>query len=290
MGGSASTLCSSSSSFKSVNGGKRLSHAEALEGGRHYLAKGDLLKAEEYFLMALEESKALYGEDNVETLAVQDSLAVVYCQQGHFQEAQLLHQQVFAQYSHLLGSKHPLSLASQHNLGVVLFQSRRYCEAAGVFHVCYHGRTAVLGSSHADTLASMKYLAMSYLEERRFIEAEEALRGCLSKQRFLLGPDHHIVVALSILQCRAFEGMGRYDDALTLCRSAWQALCPTNSSEEQSSSPLPSTSSSGLRSWRYLESHADPDTIEARKQCQSYLEYLENLSKNNSSAYNRSIQ
>eukprot|EP00981_Chlorochromonas_danica_P014073 scaffold7273_cov349-Ochromonas_danica.AAC.1 len=46
----------------------------SLEKANWYFEQGNYIQAEEFLLLALEEAKARYGEDNVETLAVQNNL------------------------------------------------------------------------------------------------------------------------------------------------------------------------------------------------------------------------
>eukprot|EP01039_Chlorochromonas_danica_P005430 gene5430-5975_t len=205
--------------------------ASSLEKANWYFEQGNYVQAEEFLLVALEEAKVRYGEENVETLALQNHLCVIYCKQGQLEEAKSLLEHVSERYNHLLGSKHPVSLQAQHNLGLVLFQSRRYGEAAKVFESCYHGRLAMLGGSHVDTLSSVQQLTMCFLEECRYAEAEEVLRVCLSNQHFLLSPEHHLVIALTVLQSSASEGLEKSKKAVELYDSALKRCSCSVSSE-----------------------------------------------------------
>eukprot|EP01039_Chlorochromonas_danica_P005190 gene5190-5715_t len=276
MGSSASTS-SVRSSIASTSLSISIHEGSPKEKANWYFQHGNYIQAEEYLLVALEESKALYGEDNIETMAILDQLGLVYSKQGHAEEAERLHQQVYEQYEHLLGSKHPMALQAQHHLALARFQRRQYNDAAKLFLSCYYGRMAILGSSHLETLTSMQYLAMAYLEEGQYTTAEEVLRQCLSKQRFLLGPDHHMVVTLSMLLCRAYEGLRRYKEAVNLCKSIQQVI------------DLPSTGSSNDKNRRFerkvkknqpqspTSKQVQQELLETQAECQRYLKHLEDL-------------
>lgn len=276
MGSSASTS-SVRSSIASTSLSISIHEGSPKEKANWYFQHGNYIQAEEYFLVALDESKALYGEDNIETMAILDQLGLVYSKQGHAEEAERLHLQVYEQYEHLLGSKHPMTLQAQHHLALARFQRHLYNDAAKLFLSCYYGRMAVLGSSHLDTLTSMQYLAITYLEEGQYAAAEEVLRQCLSKQRFLLGPDHYMVITLSMLLCRAYEGLRRYKDALSLCKSIEQVF------------DLPSTGSSNDKNRRFerkvkkdqpqspTSRRIQQELLEMHVECQRYLKHLEDL-------------
>lgn len=202
------------------------SWAMTLESADRHLALSHYVLAEELYLVCLQQSRDLLGEEHEETLGFLNSLAISYSKQKQHDEAERLHQEVLARRLKRLGSSHPSVLQAQHNLAATLFCAGRFDSAEQLHGQCLAAREKVLGEAHEDTVASGRALVLCLAERGQYSKAEDllrlTLRRQLQQQRMLLHEKEESVeeVSLAYILCGLLEAQGRIVEARQLCREA----------------------------------------------------------------------
>jgi TPR repeat protein len=126
-----------------------------------------------------------------------NSQVVQYYQQGLFQKALPLSENVYRLDSEVLGKKHQHTLANQNNLAKIYQHLGRLSEALPLLEKGYRLFSEVLGEKHHYTLSSLSNLAYTYLRQgninkarkhfEKLVEGVETLRsGDLSAENRLV--------------------------------------------------------------------------------------------------------
>jgi tetratricopeptide (TPR) repeat protein len=110
--------------------------------------------------------------------------------QGHYQEAERLHQRALDARKKSLGPDHPDTLNSVNNLAMLYRNQGRYDEAEQLYVHALEARERLLGSENPDTYVSMNNLAYLYRSQGRFDEAEPLFRRSIEGLERVLGPEH----------------------------------------------------------------------------------------------------
>ena len=196
----------------------------AVVGGAYY-ALGSYSDAEPLLVRALQDRRALLGEDDPATLASMDDLAVLFEIMGRYDEAEPLQDEAYRGRLALLGPDHPDTLTSMSHLAYLYESMGREGEAEPLYAEALEKRRAVLGSDHPDTLISQDDLGLLYELQGRYDEAEALLVDALARFRATLGDDHPSTLTalndLAVLygsQQRYAESEGLYDRLIELSR------------------------------------------------------------------------
>jgi tetratricopeptide (TPR) repeat protein len=119
-----------------------------------------------------------------------NNLAILYRNQGRYDEAEPLYLETLEARRRISGDDHPHTLSSKHNLAVLYWNQGRYDEAEPLYLETLEARKRVLGDDHPDTLKSMNNLAILYVDQGRYDEAEPILIETLEIRKRVLGDDH----------------------------------------------------------------------------------------------------
>ncbi|RYP03605.1 hypothetical protein DL764_005035 [Monosporascus ibericus] len=137
------------------------------------------------------EAAAVLGREHPDTLTNIDNLALIFGNQGKYDEAEQMyrqalqlrqagkyekaeqmHRQALALYEAVLGRKHPDMLSSMDNLTGLLNSQGKYNEAEQMHRQALALYKAVLGRKHLSTLASINNLASVFGNQGKYDEAE----------------------------------------------------------------------------------------------------------------------
>ncbi|MCH8133033.1 MAG: tetratricopeptide repeat protein, partial [Myxococcales bacterium] len=81
----------------------------------------------------LEIQKRVLGEEHPSTLSTMNNLAILYEDQGRYDEAEPLYLKTLEIRKRVLGEEHPSTLSSMNNLAILYWSQGRYAEAAEDF-------------------------------------------------------------------------------------------------------------------------------------------------------------
>ncbi len=158
--------------------------------GTVYYNLGLYGESEKLLTQALEQRRALLGEDDPDTLEAVQSLAQLYEDQGRFDEAERLLDDALERSIRLAGpdDRRTLNIQAQ-RAGVYQDQGKMEEAEAGFTEVVAAAREH-LGSQDSDTLSMISDLASLYNDTGRMEKAEKLQLEVLAGEKEQLGPDH----------------------------------------------------------------------------------------------------
>jgi len=168
------------------------------------------------------QTRERQGEDDPETLAVMNNLAVTYQQQGHYGKAEPLFADCLDKRTALLGEDDPDTLRTVNNLAINYQHQGKCGEAETLFQACLERRKVILGDDHHDTLTSMNNLALTFQQQGAYGKAEELLVKCLEKRTAVLGEDHPDTLSSMNNLAVTYNRQGKYSMAEPLLEACLQ--------------------------------------------------------------------
>ncbi|EAW34379.1 CHAT domain-containing protein [Lyngbya sp. PCC 8106] len=134
-------------------------------------------------------------------------------QQGKYNEAIPLAEQVLEIRERILGENHPDVATSLNNLALLYSDQGRYDEAELLYQRSLAIDEKALGENHPSVATSLNNLAALYDSQGRYSEAEPLYQRSLAIREKALGKDHSLV-ALSLNNLASlYNSQGRYDEA-----------------------------------------------------------------------------
>jgi tetratricopeptide (TPR) repeat protein len=136
----------------------------------------------------LEEScrlRDMLGEDDLDRLSSQSTLALAYYENGQVQEAVELLEHVVEVEGKLLAEGHPSRLASQNSLAVVCLQDGQMQKAVELLEHVVKVKGTLQLEEHSSRLASQHELAAAYLQDGQVQKAVELLEHVVRVQEAL---------------------------------------------------------------------------------------------------------
>ncbi|KGO45689.1 Tetratricopeptide-like helical [Penicillium expansum] len=155
----------------------------------------------------METNNTNLGKDHPDTLVSIANLALTYRNQGRWEEAEQLQEQVIEICKTTLGGDHPDTLASMTNLALTYRNQGRWEEAEQLQEQVIETYKTTLGEDHPDTLASITTLASMYMKKGRLEEAEQLDLQVKEIRKTQLGEHHPDTLSTSeLLLARETEG------------------------------------------------------------------------------------
>lgn len=138
----------------------------------------------------MERRRRTFGDRHPNTLASINNLAVLLQQQGHFDRAAQLFEEVVSTRKEVLGEAHPDTLTALNNLAGN-FKATEQLDAAKKLYVeTLEQRGLMLGSKHPNTLATINNLAVVYNGQGKWEQAFELYKEGISASEEVLGMHH----------------------------------------------------------------------------------------------------
>jgi CHAT domain-containing protein/Tfp pilus assembly protein PilF len=171
-----------------------------------------------------------------------NNLALMYCYQGRYAEAEPLYRRSLQIWEARLGQDHPDVATCLNNLASLYDNQGRYAEAEPLYRRSLRIWEAKLGQDHPDVALSLNNLALLHHHQGRYAEAEPLYRRSLQIREAMLGKRHPDVAQslnnLALMYCY----QGRYAEAEPLYRRSLQIREATLSKDH----PLVATSLNNL--------------------------------------------
>ncbi|KAF8961360.1 acyl transferase/acyl hydrolase/lysophospholipase [Flammula alnicola] len=149
------------------------------------------------------------------SLLVASRIALVYSEQGHWNDAEAL-EVVVMEKSKRVGDDHPDTLTSMANLAATYRDQGHWSDAEALEVVVMEKRKRVLGDDHPDTLTSMANLAVTYWKQGRWNDAKALEVVVLEKRKRVLGDDHPDTLTSMENLAATYRDQGRLNDAEAL--------------------------------------------------------------------------
>jgi tetratricopeptide (TPR) repeat protein len=158
-----------------------------------------------------------YG-DEVGTSETSDDVkmsrfALVFHENGYWNEAEKLEVDVMELRKRLFGVEHPDTLTSMSNLATTYWQQGRWNEAEMLQVDVMELSKRLLGAEHPDTLTSMANLAETYRRQGRWNEAEKLEVDAMELCKRLLGAEHPDTLKSMASLASTYRQQGRWNEA-----------------------------------------------------------------------------
>ncbi|RKZ80688.1 MAG: hypothetical protein DRR19_23210, partial [Candidatus Parabeggiatoa sp. nov. 1] len=201
--------------------------------GEVYQALGDLPRATKFLTQARDLMEEVQNPSNTEALlVVTNNLALLYKEQGRYEEAEQLIHKVLTQSLELLGSKHPKTLMVRTNLAGIYQNQGNYRKALTLYEKLQPLAEEILGPEHPMTLKVLNNLASIYYELGRYGEAEQIYQTLCPRQERALGETHpNTLICVSSLMS-IYHVQRRYQQALTLSETVLSKFKEQNDIKE----------------------------------------------------------
>jgi Flp pilus assembly protein TadD len=160
---------------------------ERLQGKDHHEARDARVRCETLRRVAVLKSEERQRFARAERLEVEASGLI---QQGRFQKAQPLCEEVLDARRSLLGEEHPLTARAYAGLGANCSGQGKFAEAEQHFHKALQLSRKLLGEEHPQTANACNLLGFAQDPQAKHVEAERNFRKALELFRAILGEEH----------------------------------------------------------------------------------------------------
>ncbi|MAF67370.1 MAG: hypothetical protein CMJ84_17150 [Planctomycetes bacterium] len=151
------------------------------------------------------------GEDDPETLAVLNNLALNYRGLGRSDEAVPIYEELIERHTRIHGADHPRTVTVLNNLAYVHQKQGRFDKAEPLFLLCLELTEARFGKDHESSQFYAMQVANLYYDSGRFEAAESRYKGMNEQTLRMLGRENG--AALQNL-CLLYRSWGRLPEAL----------------------------------------------------------------------------
>ena len=158
----------------------------------------------------------LQGPEHKDTLNTNRKLAWILEDQGKFEEALKLFENVLEGQTRTLGLDHTDTLLTTKGLASVLRNQGKLEEALTLFERVLEGQTLALGPDHHDVLNSTNALACLLYAQKKYEEAKTLYGHVVERQTRNLGPDHEDTLNTTNNLASALDYLEKKEEALKL--------------------------------------------------------------------------
>ncbi|KAL4766480.1 uncharacterized protein BDW70DRAFT_165606 [Aspergillus foveolatus] len=177
-------------------------------------ADGRFNEAALLFEDILEIQRSLHGETDIETtVCAMGNLALVYCYQGRWTEAEKLQTPVLEIRKEKLGPDHSMTLETMNNMALAYEGLGKYKEAEEIWAQLLETDKRMQGPEHQLTINSMHNLTNTYTEVGRLTEAEELGLQVVEISKRVLGPEHPDTLGSIALLSSIYKKLGNLNKA-----------------------------------------------------------------------------
>ena len=234
---------------------------------QYLLCRGDTRTGHDLANFLRQHWRDRLGDDDLNTLAVTDSVATAFRDMGRYAEARDLDQDTLARRRRVLGEDHPDTMAAASSLAVALLELGEVRAARDLQQDTLARRRRVLGEDHPDTLLSASSLAIARRELGDLAAARDLEQDTLARRRRVLGEDHPDTLLSASNLAIAFSSWGRCGPPATCSRTPWPAAARCWAPTTPTPSSPPITSPSLCANWETSQAarDLDQDTLARRR-------------------------
>jgi tetratricopeptide (TPR) repeat protein len=157
---------------------------------RYQRLMGNYALAERFSLRATEISAAVFGEESTSHATDLNDLAVIYNDQGRYDEAIEQYEEALRTYEKTLGKEHSYYAINLNNLANIYYAQGRYDEAIEKYEESLRIVEKAIGKEHPDYATGLNNLALVYKTQGRYDEAIEKYEEALRIGERTIGREH----------------------------------------------------------------------------------------------------
>ena len=186
---------------------------------------GNFKAAENLCLSSLEMSERLLGINNPTTITIINNMAVIYNNQGDYEQATLFYTRALEASDRLVGSEHPSTLTTVANLAGLYLDKGDYRQAEDLLLRTLETRERLLGREHHSTLVNLVELARLYQAKGDYDEQAKMLYlRALDAMERRLGREHPLAVVTVGNLATLYQTTGDFEQAELHYVRAFEAM------------------------------------------------------------------
>ncbi|GAB4827303.1 hypothetical protein Ancab_034190 [Ancistrocladus abbreviatus] len=201
------------------------------DNGREFFMQGKLDEAEKLFLLAVEEAKEGFGEQDPHVASACNNLAELYRVRRAYDTAEPLYLKAIKILEDSYGPEDVRVGAAFHNMGKFYLMQHRLEQARVSYERALKIKGRVLGHGHSDYADTMYHLGIMFLKSNRLEEAEHVQRKILHKMDLSKGWNSLDTVIAAESLAMTLQSLGKLMDARELlerCLDARRSLLPAD--------------------------------------------------------------
>jgi tetratricopeptide (TPR) repeat protein len=180
--------------------------------GNFYKGQGQYNFAEQWLKEFLKVKQRL-GEEHLDIALSMTHLALLYCCQGKYEDAEHLHLLALKMNKRMLGEEHPNVANSLDNLGALYRHQGKYEDAESLHLLALKMNKRMLGEEHPFVVNSLNNLGLIYHLQGKYEDAEPLFRSALEMNKRTLGEEHPFVATGLNNLAEFYRSQGRYEEA-----------------------------------------------------------------------------
>ena len=188
--------------------------------GRVYTNLGLLDKATPLLARALEQRRALYGEQDTTVATTMELLGAALAQQDKYDEAERLLRTSLDQRRRLLGNNSVPTSESMEALATLLENTSRFAAAESLYREALAVNQLVLGDSAVEVANTLNNLALVRYRQGAYEDAEPLYRRALAISLARLGDKHALPAETEHNLAQTLQMLGKMDEAEEYFRRA----------------------------------------------------------------------
>lgn len=192
--------------------------------GKYQYKIGNLKSAEEFHGKSLKISKSFYGKEAVETATSLNELALVYTEQGKYDEAIWLYKQVIEIDEKTIGKEHHNYAKHLNNLALVYDSQGKYDEAIELCKKAIEIGEKTVGKEHHDHATRLNNLAGVYDSQGKYDEAIRLYKQAMEITGKALGKEHPAYATRLNNLAWVYRSQEKYSEATPLFEEALRIL------------------------------------------------------------------
>jgi tetratricopeptide (TPR) repeat protein len=149
-------------------------------------------------------------------------IAEVLDNQGKYEEALQIYQEVFKKQKEKLGPNHIKTLITRRDMAYVLKNQGKYEEALQIYQEVCEKEKEKLGPNHPDTLTTLHYMALVLKNKGKYEEALQIYQEVFEKEKEVLGPNHPDTLITRNNMASVLDSQGKYEEALQICQEVFE--------------------------------------------------------------------
>ncbi|KAF3271333.1 hypothetical protein TWF217_005731 [Orbilia oligospora] len=142
------------------------------------------------------------------------SIAIVFFNQGKYDEAMQWYKRALAGFEKAFGKDHPLTLTIFNNIAGVFFNQSKYDEAMQWYERALASKEKVLGKNHPSTFDTVHGIATVFDEQGRYDEAIKWYKRALAGYEKVLVKTHPSILSTIHNIAVVFSKQRKYDEAI----------------------------------------------------------------------------
>jgi serine/threonine-protein kinase len=187
--------------------------------GRLWMKRGDYVKADSLFRLALDGYARRFGAESMEAVGVLNDLGVALKEQYRLEEAETVYRQALA-INRRIGEDTLALSVSMNNLAELYRRMENFPAAESLHRENLALARRIYGEPHPNVAASMNNLALTLIAQEKLEEAEPFFRASLRMRQTLYGADHPDLAPGYRNLGGLMKSLGKYASADTLYHRA----------------------------------------------------------------------